>query len=258
MENLTIVKVGGKIVEDEHTLNHLLHHFASLEGLKMLIHGGGNIATEISKKLGFDVQMVQGRRITSREALDVVVMVYGGLINKRIVAGLQALNNNAIGLTGADLNIIRAVKRPVREIDYGFVGDIEEVQASHLKLLLESRFVPVIAPLTHDKSGQLFNTNADDITNSLATALSKNFSVTLVFCFDKPGVLRDQNNLKSSIPVLKEDELEDLREQDIISDGMIPKLENGFHSLKNGVKSVFLTDVDNFHLENPMGTRLIL
>ena len=258
MEKLTIIKVGGKVVENTSSLQKLLVNFSSIDGLKILVHGGGNIATELANKMGLEVQMVNGRRITDAKMLDLVVMVYGGMVNKKVVAGLQALECNAVGLTGADLNIIRAIRRPVKEIDFGFVGDIVKVNAEALKKLLSNGFVPVIAPLTHDKQGQIFNTNADDITNAVARSLVSYYDVRLIFCFDKKGVLSDVNDENSLIPKLTKSEFNTLLNKKVINSGMVPKLENGFDSLESGVKQVFVTDVNGIDQDNPNGTELIL
>lgn len=257
MEKLTIIKVGGKVVENEASLEKLLKNFSTIEGFKILVHGGGNIATELATQLGMKVEMVNGRRITSREMLDVVTMVYGGVVNKNVVAGLQKHDCNAVGLTGADLSIIKAVKRPVRDVDFGFVGDIVDVNSYALKILIEADFVPVIAPLTHDGKGQLYNTNADDITNALARALSVYFDVKLVFCFDKKGVLLDPFDDSSVIKQLTRNKFSELKDKNIVNEGMVPKLDNGFSSLENGVKKVHITDVNSFALDEPGGTELV-
>ena len=188
-EKLTVIKVGGKIVEEPDTLNQLLDDFSSLSGYKVLVHGGGRSATRIASQLGIESQMVNGRRITDAETLKVVTMVYGGLVNKNIVAGLQAKGVNAVGLTGADMNVIRSVKRPVKDIDYGYVGDVEKVDGKALADLIHRQIVPVMAPLTHDGNGNLLNTNADTIAGETAKALAEYFDVTLVYCFEKKGVL---------------------------------------------------------------------
>ena len=200
MEKLIVVKVGGKIVEEEETLRQLLQDFAAIEGHKVLVHGGGRSATKLAAQLGIESKMVDGRRITDEAMLRVVTMVYGGLVNKNIVAGLQALNVNALGLTGADMNLMRSDKRPVKEVDYGFVGDVKEVNADLLATLIHQGIVPVLAPLTHDKQGHLLNTNADTIAGEAAKALAKHFEVTLMFCFEKKGVLRDAEDEESVIP----------------------------------------------------------
>lgn len=255
MDRLTIIKVGGKVVEDAATLNDLLDHFVRITGNKMLIHGGGSIATEIAARLGIETKMVNGRRITGNAMLDVAVMVYGGLINKRIVAALQARACNAIGLTGADLNLIEARKRPVQEIDYGFVGDVIDVNSSELRLLIAENVVPVVAPLTHDGNGQLLNTNADTIAAELASKLADYFNVYLFYCFEKKGVLKNSDDENSVILELDKEHFLDYSKKGIINTGMIPKLENGFRAKRSGVKEVLITNPEN--MINGRGTRLI-
>ena len=255
MDRLTIIKVGGKVVEDAATLNDLLDHFVRITGNKMLIHGGGSIATEIAARLGIETEMVNGRRITGNAMLDVAVMVYGGLINKRIVAALQARACNAIGLTGADLNLIEARKRPVQEIDYGFVGDVIDVNSSELRLLIAENVVPVVAPLTHDGNGQLLNTNADTIAAELASKLADYFNVYLFYCFEKKGVLKNSDDENSVILELDKEHFLDYSKKGIINTGMIPKLENGFRAKRSGVKEVLITNPEN--MINGRGTRLI-
>lgn len=255
MDRLTIIKVGGKVVEDSQSMNSLLDQFKKISGYKILVHGGGNTATEIAGKLGIETKMVNGRRITNSEMLDVAAMVYGGLVNKKIVAALQARNCNALGLTGADLGFIRSRKRPVKDIDYGFVGDVEEVNTRELRLLLNENVVPVVAPLTHDGYGQLLNTNADTIAAEIATELSAYYNVFLFFCFDKKGVLMDQNDEKSMIFELDSMLLQQYIQEGIISEGMIPKLENGFRAKRKGVKEILITNTEN--IANGRGTRLI-
>ena len=201
-EKLTVIKVGGKIVEESETLNQLLTDFSTIPGYKLLVHGGGRSATKIAAQLGIESRMVNGRRITDLETLKVVTMVYGGLVNKNIVAGLQAKGVNAIGLTGADMDVIRSEKRPVKEVDYGYVGDVKAVNASVLANLIRQGIVPVMAPLTHDGAGSMLNTNADTIAGETAKALAEEFDVTLVYCFEKKGVLRDENDDDSVIPVI--------------------------------------------------------
>ena len=241
MEKLTLVKVGGKIVEEPDTLALLLRDFTSIEGFKILVHGGGRSATKVAAQLGIESRMVNGRRITDEDMLRVVTMVYGGLVNKNIVAGLQALGVNALGLTGADMNIMRSDKRPVGDVDYGFVGDVKEVQADTLAMLIRQGIVPVLAPLTHDKQGHLLNTNADTIAGEAAKALARYFDVTLVFCFEKKGVLRDENDEESVIPRLDRAAFTQLTQEGIIQGGMIPKLENAFQAIDAGVKEVIIT-----------------
>ena len=233
-EKLTVIKVGGKIVEEEATLLQLLNDFAAISGHKVLVHGGGRSATKIAAQLGIESKMVNGRRITDAETLKVVTMVYGGLVNKNIVAGLQARGVNALGLTGADMNVIRSVKRPVKEVDYGFVGDVEKVDASLLADLIHKGVVPVMAPLTHDGQGNMLNTNADTIAGETAKALSALFDVTLVYCFEKKGVLRDENDDDSVIPEITRTEFEQYVADGVIQGAMIPKLENSFEAINAG------------------------
>ena len=240
-EKLTVIKVGGKIVEEEATLRRLLDDFAAIKGNKVLVHGGGRSATKIASQLGIESRMVNGRRITDAETLKVVTMVYGGLVNKNVVAGLQARGVNALGLTGADMNVIRSVKRPVKEVDYGFVGDVEKVDASLLSELIHKGVVPVMAPLTHDGKGNMLNTNADTIAGETAKALSALFDVTLVYCFEKRGVLRDESDDDSVIPQITRSDFERYVVEGVIQGGMIPKLENAFQAIDAGVSEVVIT-----------------
>lgn len=255
MEKLTLIKVGGKIVEEADTLHRLLNDFSSVEGYKVLVHGGGRSATKIAAQLGIESQMVNGRRITDAETLKVVTMVYGGLVNKNIVAGLQALNVNALGLTGADMNLMRSDKRPVKDVDYGYVGDVKEVNADLLASLIHQGIVPVLAPLTHDKKGNLLNTNADTIAGEAAKALAKYFDVTLVFCFEKKGVLLDENDDESVIPEINRASFAAYVQKGIIQGGMIPKLENSFDAIDTGVKRVIITQASEIH--QGKGTRVV-
>jgi acetylglutamate kinase len=256
-EHLIIVKVGGKIVEEEASLRVLLKDFSRIAGGKILVHGGGQSATAIAEKLGIKTEIVEGRRITDAETLKVAIMVYAGLVNKSIVAGLQAFGNNAIGLSGADLDIIRAVKRPVAEIDYGFVGDVNRVNSQALSELLESGAVPVVAPITHDGKGLLLNTNADTIASELATSLCGKYEVRLIFCFEKPGVLMDQADENSVITEIDPVMFVELMKKGIVCGGMIPKLENGFNALRRGVSAVVITNAQGIS-GNLRGTRLVL
>ncbi len=244
MEKLTVIKVGGKIVEEEDSLNDLLQRFSKIEGRKALVHGGGRSATALATRLGIESKMVEGRRVTDEETLKVVTMVYAGLVNKNIVARLQALNVNALGLTGADLNYMRSDKRPVKTVDYGFVGDVKEVNADLLADLIQRGVVPVLAPLTHDKKGNLLNTNADAIASEAAKALAKSFEVTLVYCFEKKGVLMDAENEDSVIKEINHSQFEEYVAKGIIKEGMIPKLENSFAAIESGVKQVVITKAD--------------
>ena len=246
-EKLTVIKVGGKIVEEEATLNQLLADFSAIEGYKVLVHGGGRSATKLAAQLGIESKMVNGRRITDAETLKVVTMVYGGLVNKSIVAGLQAKGVNAMGLTGADMNVIRSVKRPVKDVDYGFVGDVEKVNAELLGSLIRQGVVPVMAPLTHDGQGSMLNTNADTIAGETAKALAELFDVTLVFCFEKKGVLSNENDDDSVIPVITPELFQKYVEKGIIQGGMIPKLENSFSAIDAGVSQVVITLASAIH-----------
>lgn len=256
MKNLTIVKVGGAVVEDPTTLNTLLDDFAAMQGNKLLVHGGGRAADKLLNRLGVEIKKVDGRRITDKETIDVVTMVYAGLVNKNIVAQLQRRGVNALGFTGADLNIILSHKRPVKTIDYGFVGDVDSVQTEVLFSLIEQGAVPVVSPITHDGRGQLLNTNADTIASELARALAKSCGVTLVYCFEKPGVLMDATDDNSVICTLTYDKFKEYQATGIINEGMIPKLDNGFDAIRAGVVSVVITNTDG--LKNGGGTRLTL
>ncbi|MCR4619764.1 MAG: acetylglutamate kinase [Paludibacteraceae bacterium] len=245
MEKCTIIKVGGKIVEEEETLTALLAEFGKVDGNKVLTHGGGRSATKIAAQLGIETKMVDGRRITDAAMLDVVTMVYGGLVNKKIVARLQSMGMNAIGLTGADLSYMLSDKRPVKTVDYGFVGDVKRVDASALGRLIDAGAIPVLAPLTHDGKGNLLNTNADTIAGEAAKALATMYEVTLTYCFEKKGVMRDQEDENSVIPVITPALYEELKSDGIIVDGMIPKIDNAFAALAAGVKQVRITRADD-------------
>ena len=257
---LNIIKVGGGVVENAASLASLLSQFARMEGRKVLVHGGGRLATSMATRLGIESRMVGGRRITDEEMLRVVTMVYGGLVNKNIVAGLQAKGIKAIGLTGADGDVIRSHRRPLKRVkmddgteqmvDFGFVGDVDKVDARLLASLIESGNVPVVAPLTHDGEGHILNTNADTIASSVACALAEHYDVTLTFCFEKAGVLRDADDDSSVIPLITEEQAAVLIEEGIISGGMIPKIENAFQAIHQGVKQVIIT-----HSENIDGTK---
>ena len=262
---LTLVKVGGAIVENADSLSSLLDKFASIEGHKVLVHGGGRSATRIAERLGLPQQMVAGRRVTDADTLRVVTMVYAGLVNKNIVAQLQARGINALGLTGADMNVISSYRRPPKQVrmddgstqtvDYGFVGDIDQVNADLLSDLIAKGVVPVMCPIGHDAQGNLLNTNADTIAAEVAKALARNFEVTLVYCFEKRGVLRDADDDDSVIPCITQAEFPVLVEQGIVSGGMLPKLENAFDAIRAGVQEVVITRADA--LDHPSeGTRL--
>ncbi len=255
-KQLTIVKVGGKIVEEPETLERLLTDFEAIPGKKILVHGGGRSATALASRLGIESHMVDGRRITDAEMLDVVTMVYGGLVNKNIVAKLQARGLNAIGLSGTDCNTMLSVKRPAGAVDYGFVGDVKQVNAGFLSSLLDEEIVPVLAPLTHDGKGQLLNTNADTIAGETAKALAPYFKVTLIYCFEKPGVLLDENDDTSVIPYLSYYDFPRLIQDGTISGGMIPKIQNAFAALQAGVSNVLITKAQN--LDTLQGTTIAL
>lgn len=242
MEKLTVIKVGGKIVEEVESLQQLLTDFCAIPGYKVLVHGGGRSATKIAADLGIESHMVNGRRITDADMLKVVTMVYGGLVNKNIVASLQARGINALGLTGADLNVLRSDKRPIKDgIDYGFVGDVKEANSGILAKLIADGIVPVMAPLTHDGKGNMLNTNADTIAQETAKALSKHFDVTLIYSFEKKGVLRDAEDDDSVIPHITRQEFQQYVADGTVQGGMIPKLENAFQALDAGVKKVIIT-----------------
>lgn len=240
--SLVVVKVGGAIVEDEAQLSQLLKDFSAIPGRKVLVHGGGRRATQVAKQLGIETQMVNGRRITDAEMLKVVTMVYGGLVNKNLVARLQANGVNALGLTGADANVIRAHKRPVKDgIDYGFVGDVDAANGETLRNLIEAGITPVMAPLTHDLQGNILNTNADTIASETAKALAPYYDVTLIFSFEKKGVLSNPDDEESVIPVITREDFARLKADGTIAGGMLPKLENAFNAIDAGVKAVNIT-----------------
>ncbi len=240
MRNLQIVKVGGNIIEKEEDLQHFLDLFANLEGPKILVHGGGKLATELAERLGIAVKMKDGRRITDAETVEVITMVYGGKVNKHIVAGLQARNCNALGFSGADGNTIYSLKRPVKDVDFGFVGDVVGVNSELIDKLLNIGITPAFCAITHDGKGQLLNTNADTIACELAIGLSKSYKVTLNYCFEKSGVLLDVANDDSVVREINTSKYSELLKDKIIADGMLPKLENCFYALKGGVSKVQL------------------
>ncbi|WP_224491162.1 acetylglutamate kinase [Robertkochia flava] len=240
MKDLNIIKIGGNVIEDEQVLASFLKALSTMPGDKILVHGGGKLASETAQKLGIPVKMHQGRRITCEDTLKVITMVYAGYVNKNITASLQAWGCNAIGISGADLNIITAVKRTVKEIDYGYAGDVSQVNTQQLNLLLQAGITPVCCAVTHDGKGQLLNTNADTIAASLATALSEHWNTRLFYCFEKNGVLMDVNAEDSVIPEINPGYFEELRQKGVIADGMLPKLHNAFSALENGVSEVFI------------------
>lgn len=256
MEKLTLIKVGGKIVEEQATLSRLLASFAAIPGRKVLVHGGGRSATAMASRLGIESRMVGGRRITDKAMLEVVTMVYAGLVNKNIVAGLQAQGVNALGMTGADMNILLSDKRPVGEVDYGYVGDVRRVDAAALSALIEMGVVPVIAPLTHDGRGSMLNTNADTMAGETAKALASRYEVSLVYCFEKWGVLRDENDDNSVIAEMTRQQFETYRAEGVVQGGMIPKLENAFDAIRHGVREVIITRADAIGQPHE-GTRIV-
>ena len=256
MDKINVIKVGGAVVEDPASLGELINQFATMPGYKVLVHGGGRSATKIAAQLGIESHMVGGRRITDEDMLQVVTMVYGGLVNKRIVAALQAKGVNAVGLTGADMDIIRSHKREPKMVtmddgtqqmvDFGFVGDVDSANGKRLTALIKplegvEAVVPVVAPLTHDGKGNILNTNADTMASTVAKALVDDFDVTLTFCFEKPGVMANADDDDSVISSINTDIYAQLKQDGIVSGGMIPKLDNAFDSLNEGVKRVVIT-----------------
>ena len=258
MEKLSIIKIGGNIIEDQASLNTFLQLFANLEGHKILVHGGGKRATLIASKLGITSKLIDGRRITDTETLEVITMVYGGLVNKNIVAKLQALNIDALGLTGADINSIQSVKRPVQKIDYGFVGDVKQIASSSIDKLIQANFTPVFCAITHDKKGQLLNTNADTIANTIAVGMSRIYDTSIYYCFELNGVLHDFNDKKSVIKNINASSYKELLEKGIISNGMIPKIDNCFDALQNGVQKVYIGNTAMLTKENNNFTTITL
>lgn len=247
MDKLYVIKIGGNIIDDPGKLSAFLKSFAAVEGAKILVHGGGKVATEIGNRLGIQPDYHNGRRITDAATLEVVTMVYGGLVNKKIVAQLQALQVNAIGLTGSDGNIIRAVKRPVKEVDFGFVGDVisDGINTVVLEQLLSGGLTPVLAPLTHDGAGTMLNTNADTIAQEIATAFAAIRNTQLIYCFEKPGVLSDPQDDASVIGQINEQTFKTFVADGTISAGMIPKLENAFRAIGAGVNKVIIGSADD-------------
>ena len=247
MKNVTIIKIGGNIVDKPEALQYFLNNLNKFEGPKVLIHGGGAIATQLSAKLGIEVNMHNGRRITDEATLKLVTMVYAGLINKQIVASLQKIGCNALGLSGADGDSVPATRRPANPIDWGFVGDVDphKINTSLLTSLLGRGITPVFCAITHDSNGSLLNTNADTMSSSLARALSGRFPTSVVYCFEKDGVLANPDDDSSVIPLITRESYKDLLEKGMIVGGMIPKLDNAFAALENGVAEVFIKHADN-------------
>jgi acetylglutamate kinase len=242
MEKLYVIKIGGNVIDDEEALQSFLLDFGRIPGKKILVHGGGRIATRIGEQLGIRSVYASGRRITDAATLELVTMVYGGLVNKKLVAALQALHCNAIGLTGADANILMAVKRPVKDIDYGFAGDISDPGKGieNLELFLKNGLTPVLAPLTHDGKGQILNTNADTIASFIATALSGSYSVRLIYCFEQTGVLENLDDADSVIPLITKQKYLELVNGHQLAGGMVPKIDNAFAAIERGVKEVLI------------------
>lgn len=255
---LAIVKIGGNVIENEAELAHFLELFSRLSGPKILVHGGGKKATTLGERLGIESKLVNGRRITDHQSLEVAIMVYAGLVNKTIVATLQSFSCNAIGLSGADASTIHARKRPVKEIDFGFVGDIERVNPKVIKTLLDAQLVPVFCALTHDGNGQLLNTNADTIASELAIALSEAYNTTLYYCFEKEGVLRDVQKEDSVITHIDKALYKQLLQKQIIAEGMLPKLENCFHALRNNVQKVCIGSTNMLQADHHLFTTITL
>jgi len=265
MQPLTVIKVGGAIVEDEQSLRQLIDRFTALPGHKLLVHGGGRAATALAREMGIESQLIGGRRVTDAQMLRIVTMVYGGLVNKNIVAQLQARGVNAIGLTGADAGVLHATRRPpVRvsaqkagtpddiTVDYGYVGDVDRCDGKTLATLIQNGLIPVMAPLTHDGQGNILNTNADTIAAETAKGLAPYFDVTLTYCFEKAGVLTDPDDDQSVIPHISRADFDRLTADGTISGGMIPKIENALEACAHGVSRVIITRAD--HIGQPGGT----
>jgi acetylglutamate kinase len=247
MKRLTIIKIGGNIVDKPEALQCFLNNFQKAKGPKILVHGGGTIATDLSKKLGIEVKMYNGRRITDYETLKLVTMVYAGLINKQIVASLQKIGCNAIGLSGVDADCVPANKREIEQIDWGYVGDVNpsEINTSFLNSLLDRGLIPVFSAITHDRNGSLLNTNADTLASNIAIAMSEEYTVKLVYCFEKQGVLLDYKDENSVIKIITEKSYKNLLVEKRVKEGMIPKLDNAFKALNSGVNEVIIKHADN-------------
>lgn len=258
-EDLIIIKISGNIIDDEARLENFLRELAAVKSYKILVHGGGVMATQISKELGIEQRMVEGRRITDKDTLKIVTMVYAGYINKKIVAFLQANQSNALGLTGADGNSIKAHKRKNANLDYGFVGDVDEVNVELFQQLLGNNIMPVIAPITHNGEGQLLNTNADTMAQEIARSLSVNYNVQLVYIFEKPGVLLDAEDEETVISNLDYSYYQQLKSKGLIFAGMIPKLDNAFTALNSGVQKITIGSANNLSLvlEGKAGTTIL-
>lgn len=260
-DKLRIIKIGGNIIDSPSLLTKFLSDLNNIGGKKILVHGGGKIATDFASKIGIEAKLVDGRRITDEAMLDIVTMVYAGLVNKKIIAQLQAIGCNAVGLSGADANSIKAVKRPIKTVDYGLVGDIQNdsINTNTLPVFLDNDLTPVFSAITHDGKGQLLNTNADTIASSIATALSTLYSVSLIYCFEKKGVLRDINDENSVVSEVRREDFNTLREEGVVAGGMIPKLHNAFEAIDKGVVEVLIGQASDLELlgTNQFGTRII-
>lgn len=259
---LLIVKIGGNVIDNIEAQNNFLESFAALPGKKILVHGGGKLATDLAGRMAVPVKMVEGRRITDDENLKIATMVYAGLINKTLVAKLQAAGCDALGLSGADGNAIQTMKRPVRDIDYGLVGDVmhDSVNVAGIKKFLDAGFTPVFSAITHNGLGQLLNTNADTIASALAVSMTSVYETSLVYCFEKKGVLRDINAEDSVIPEITQAEFESMKANNTVAAGMIPKLQNAFDAIGKGVSDVTIGSADSLHLiqQSRSGTRMVL
>ncbi len=256
---LNLIKIGGNVINDPDQLANFLRDFSKLKGPKVLVHGGGRKASTLLKQMNIEPRMVAGRRITDEKTLEVVTMVYAGLLNKNIVAQLQSMGCMALGLSGADLNAIKAQKRVVKDIDYGFAGDIDQVNATVIARLLESDFTPVFCAITHNQQGQLLNTNADTIASALAVGLAQHYDIKLWYCFEKNGVLMDAADDYSVIERLDKQRYRDFTASEVIHSGMIPKIDNAFRALESGVHEVWICGVEALKPEYPVkGTRLVL
>lgn len=254
---INIVKIGGNVIDSEEALDKFLSVFSAMQGDKILVHGGGKIATTISKELGIETQMINGRRVTDKNTLDVVTMVYAGLINKTIVANLQSKNCNAIGLSGADGRVITAQKRSPIPVDYGFVGDIavEKMNTQLISILLKEQYTPIFSAITYDGYQGVLNCNADSIASSLAVALSKHADVNLIYCFEKKGVLENVDNPNSVISLITDENYATLKNRNIVSEGMLPKIDNALNAIKSGVKMVIIKSAEDL-LNTNAGTTI--
>ena len=250
MDTLKVIKIGGNIIDNEKVLNAFLKDFSKIESPKILIHGGGKLATKLSNQMGVEVKMIEGRRITDQYTLDIITMVYAGKINKDIVAKLQANQCNAIGFSGADGNTIVSIKRPVKTIDYGFVGDVVNVNTETLEVLLKNSVTPVFCAITHDEKGLLLNTNADTIASELAIGFANSFQTELYYCFEKNGVLKDVNDDDSVIQHIDSNNFQRLIDDKIIADGMLPKLNNCFYAINKNVEKVCIGKPEMLFDEN--------